>query len=70
VIAVRLPPAVERLLEDLARRIARSKNLYVREAILRHLDALRDYYLAAKRLKKTPPGIPLEEVERRLGLDD
>jgi RHH-type rel operon transcriptional repressor/antitoxin RelB len=42
----------------------------VREAILRHLHDLEDYYLAAKRLKKTLPGIPLEDAERRLGLDD
>jgi RHH-type rel operon transcriptional repressor/antitoxin RelB len=61
-IAVRLPPQVERRLEDLARKIGRSKNLHVRKAILRHLNALRGYYLAAQRLKKNLPDVPLEEV--------
>jgi hypothetical protein len=42
----------------------------VREAIPRHLNDLEDYYLAAQRLKRTLPGIPLEEVECRLGLED
>jgi predicted DNA-binding protein len=30
----------------------------VREAILRHLNDLEDYYLAAQRLKKNLPGHP------------
>jgi len=69
-IAVRLPPEVEKRLERLARKTGRSKTFYVREAILQHLEDLEDYYLAVQRLEKNLPGIPLEEVERRLGLAD
>ena len=69
-IAVRLPPEVERRLEKLARKTRRSKTFYVREAILQHLEDLEDYYLAVQRLEENLPGVPLEEVERRLGLAD
>ena len=69
-IAVRLPPEVEKRLERLARKTGRSKTFYVRQAILQHLEDLEDYYLAVQRLEKNLPGIPLEEVERRLGLAD
>jgi hypothetical protein len=34
------------------------------------LNDLEDYYLAAQRLKKNFPDIPLKEVECRLGLED
>ncbi len=44
-IAVRLPPAVEKRLERLARKTGRSKTFYVREALLRHREDLEDYYL-------------------------
>ncbi len=69
-IAVRLPPEIERRLKKLARRTGRTKTFYVREAVLQHLDDLEDYYLAVQRLEENIPGIPLEEVERRLGLGD
>ncbi len=67
-IAVRLPPAVEKRLERLARKTGRSKTFYVREALLRHLEDLEDYYLTLQRLEHKLAGTPLEEVERRLGL--
>jgi len=69
-IAVRLPPDVEKRLQRLAHKTGRSKTFYVREAILQHLEDLEDYYLAVQRLEENLPGIPLEEVERRLGLAD
>jgi RHH-type transcriptional regulator, rel operon repressor / antitoxin RelB len=69
-IAVRLPPEVEKRLKKLARKTGRTRTFYVREAILQHLDDLEDYYLAAQRLEENLPGIPLQEVERRLGLED
>jgi len=70
VIAVRLPPEIEKRLARLARKTGRSKTFYVREAILQHLEELEDYYLAVRRIEENLPGIPLEEVERRLGLAD
>jgi len=69
-IAVRLPPEIEKRLKKLARKTGRTKTFYVREAISQHLDDLEDYYLAAQRLEENLPGTPLEEVERRLGLED
>jgi RHH-type rel operon transcriptional repressor/antitoxin RelB len=69
-IAVRLPPEIEKRLDRLARKTGRSKTFYVREAILQHLEDLEDYCLAVQRPEQRLPGIPLEEVERRLGLVD
>jgi len=69
-IAVRLPPEVEKRLKKLARKTGRTRTFYVREAILQHLDDLENYYLAVQRLEENLPGVPLQEVERRLGLED
>ncbi|PZA07118.1 MULTISPECIES: TraY domain-containing protein [unclassified Meiothermus] len=69
-LAVRLPKEIEARLEALARKTGRSKSYYVRQAILEHLDDLEDYYLAVERLEQNLPGIPLDAVERRLGLQD
>ncbi len=69
-LAIRLPKDIEDRLEALAHKTGRSKSYYVREAILEHLDDLEDYYLAVARLEESLPGIPLDEVERQLGLAD
>ncbi len=69
-IAVRLPPQVEKRLEKLVRKTGRTKTFYVRQAILQHLDDLEDYYLAVARFEQHLPGIPQEEVERCLALGD
>lgn len=69
-IAVRLPTEIQKRLERLARKTGRSKTYYVREAILQHLEDLEDYYLAVQRIEENLSGIPLDEVERRLGLAD
>lgn len=69
-LAIRLPKEIEERLEELARKTGRSKSYYVRQAILEHLDDLEDYYLAVERLEQNLPGIPLDELERRLGLQD
>ncbi len=69
-LAIRLPKDIEDRLEALAHKTGRSKSYYVREAILEHLDDLEDYYLAVARLEENLPGIPLDEVERQLGLGD
>jgi RHH-type rel operon transcriptional repressor/antitoxin RelB len=69
-LTVRLPADLERRLERLSRTTGRSKSYYVREALLQYLEDLEDYHLALKRLEEQLPGIPLEEVARRLGLED
>ena len=73
-LAIRLPPAIEKRLIKLARRTGRTKSFYVREAIMRHLEDLEDIYLAERTLQRIQDGeertIPLEEVLKRHGLED
>ena len=73
-LAIRLPPEIEKRLTALAKRTGRTKTYYVREAVLEHLADLEDYYLAAKTLADIRSGKTktktLEEVERALGLGD
>lgn len=70
-IAVRLPAAIEKRLDRLAKRTGRAKSYYVREALLNHLDDLEDIYIAEKRLEDLRAGrsytIPLEDVMREHG---
>jgi RHH-type rel operon transcriptional repressor/antitoxin RelB len=63
-LALRLPIDIEKRLAALARRTGRTKSFYAREAILRHIEDLEDYYLASKRLARRAPRIPLEELEK------
>ena len=69
-LAIRLPPELERRLEALARKTGRSKTYYAREAILAYLEDLEDTYLALERLERDGPRVTLEELERDLGLAD
>jgi len=69
-LAIRLPKDIEKRLEELAKKTNRTKTFYAREAILEYLDDLEDYYLAVSRIEENLPSIPLEEVERQLGLED
>ena len=71
-LAIRLPAAIEKRLERLAKRTGRTKTYYAREAILQHLEDLEDIYLAeqayARYLKGEEKTIPLEEAMKRHGL--
>ena len=69
-LAVRIPPEIESRLEALAKKTGRTKTFYVREAVCEYLADLEDYYLAEERLKANRQAIPLDEVERTLGLAD
>ncbi len=69
-LALRLPKDLEDRLEALARRTGRTKSYYAKEAISDYLDEQEDYLVALARLEKQRPPIPIEEVERRLGLAD
>jgi RHH-type rel operon transcriptional repressor/antitoxin RelB len=69
-LALRLPPDIEKRLSDLARKTGRSKSFYAREAILEHLDDLEDVYLAQKALDEGGRRTPLEDVMRESGLAD
>jgi len=72
-LAIRLPQAIEKRLEKLARRTGRTKTFYAREAILQHLEELEDVYLAEEVLQRIRRGeeriIPLKDVLKRHGLD-
>jgi RHH-type transcriptional regulator, rel operon repressor / antitoxin RelB len=68
-VAVRLPPDIEKRLERLAARTGRTKSEHIREAILRHLEDLEDAALAASRLEHPERRWTLEELERELDLD-
>ena len=68
-LAIRLPAAIEKRLEKLAKRTGRTKTYYAREAILQHLEDLEDVYLAERVLDRIRKGqertIPLEDVMKR-----
>lgn len=72
-LALRLPPEIEKRLDALAKRTGRTKTFYAREAILEHLADLEDVYLSAERLEDIRAGrsrtYTLTEVERDLGLE-
>jgi RHH-type transcriptional regulator, rel operon repressor / antitoxin RelB len=65
-LALRLPPELEKRLDSLAKKTGRSKSFYAREAILRHLEDLEDYHLARRRLARKATRVTLEELEREL----
>jgi len=67
-LAIRLPEAIEKRLEALAKETGRTKTFYVREAILEHLDDLADAHLALDRLAHPERVYSAAEVKRVLGL--
>lgn len=67
-LAIRLPESIEDRLNQLAAETGRTKTALAREAIAEYIDDLEDYYLAEARARKNRKTIPLEDVERTLGL--
>jgi RHH-type rel operon transcriptional repressor/antitoxin RelB len=65
-LTVRLPADIEKRLDLLAKRTGRTRNFHVRQAILRHLEDLEDYYLARRRLSRKAARVTLEELEREV----
>ncbi len=69
-LALRLPPELERRLDALAKRTGRSKSFYAREAIIEHLDDLEDAYLAEERNRADSGArISLEEMMEKYAAD-
>jgi RHH-type rel operon transcriptional repressor/antitoxin RelB len=70
-LALRLPPDIEKRLDELARRTGRSKSFYAREAILEHLEDLEDAYLAeeatAEHASSGGRTLSMAEVLKRYG---
>lgn len=69
-LAIRLPEALEQRLARLAQETGLTKTALAREAIQEHLDNLEDVLLAEARARRNRKTIPLDEVERALGLAD
>jgi RHH-type rel operon transcriptional repressor/antitoxin RelB len=67
-LAIRLPETIEERLNVLANETGRTKTALAREAILEYIDDLEDFYLAEARARRNRKTIPLDEVERKLGL--
>jgi RHH-type transcriptional regulator, rel operon repressor / antitoxin RelB len=65
-LALRLPLDIEQRLEALAKKTGRSKSYYAREAILRQIEDIEDYYLARRRLARGGPRVTLGNLERKL----
>jgi RHH-type rel operon transcriptional repressor/antitoxin RelB len=68
-LALRLPPEIEKRLDALAKKTGRTKSYYAREAILRHIEDIEDFHLATRRMKRGGKRVTLEQLERDLGLD-
>lgn len=73
-LTIRLSAEMETRLNVLADATNRPKSFYVREALERSLEDIEDVYLAEAALERFRASgektVPLEEVERRLGLAD
>ncbi len=65
-LALRLPPEIEQRLDALAKKTGRSKSFYAREAILRQIEDIEDYYLARGRMQRGGPRVTLDTLERDL----
>jgi RHH-type transcriptional regulator, rel operon repressor / antitoxin RelB len=63
-LALRLPPDIEKRLDKLAAKTGRTKSFYAREAILSYIEDLEDTYLARARLEHPKRRWSLEELAR------
>lgn len=68
-LAIRIPPEVEKRLAYLALKTGRTKTFYAREAILRHIEDMEDEYLALSRLETPAERWTLDEIEKELDLE-
>jgi RHH-type rel operon transcriptional repressor/antitoxin RelB len=73
-LSIRLDDDLAARLDRLARLTGRSKSFYVKQAIEDHIEDLEDLYAAQQVAKRVAEGrerlIPLEQVERALGISD
>ncbi len=71
-VSIRLEEEIDQRLEFLASETGRTKTFYVREAIMEHLEALEDAFLADKVLAKVRSGeektFSLKDTMNSLGL--
>ena len=69
-LAVRLSENLEQRLSALSEQTHRSKSYYVKQALQSFLDDHEDRLLAIARLEENNERISLEEMERRLDVDN
>ena len=68
-ITIRLPPDIERRIDDLVSRAGHTKTFYVTEAVLEYLDDLEEKYLALNRLEHPAKRWTLENVEQGVDME-
>ena len=72
--SIRLDPATEQRLDNLATQTGRTKAYYLRELVRNGLEDIEDYYLAAATMERVRKGEEViyspDQVERDLGLAD
>jgi RHH-type rel operon transcriptional repressor/antitoxin RelB len=72
--SIRLDPAIEQRLDNLARTTGRTKAYYLRELVTDGLDDLEDYYHAAATMERVRKGdetvYSTLQVRRHLGLEN
>ena len=68
-LTLELPKDLERRLDLLVARTGKPTSFYAEAAIRDFLDTEEDFLIATERLARKQPGIPLDEVESRLGLE-
>ena len=67
-VTLRLPPTLDRKLTRLAKARRTTKTAIVREALIERLEEAEDIRIVEERLKSPGKRIPLEYIERELGL--
>lgn len=72
--SIRLNDELDARLERIARLTGRTKSFYVKQALEEQIEDLEDLYLARKVAKRVADGrerlIPLEDLERQIGVED
>ncbi len=69
-LTIRLNNDLENRLITLSEKTGRSKSYYLRQALQIYLEEKEDYLLAISRLEKKNPRISIEDLEKKLGLED
>ena len=71
-VSLRLPPALAKRLDRLAKKTGRSKTFYMTEAITEYMEDLEDYYLAERVSEEVRTGkqktYSHEEMMKRYGV--
>ncbi len=67
--SIRLDPALDARLERLAKETRQSKNYHAELAIQQYLDDREDYLSGIAALERNEARVPLEDLERELGMD-